>query len=98
MQKKDVLIARLVLFLFCATGVYLLSSNLMLRRSLKEITRVEANKKDRQLEQHKKLQDEQRRDLQERYQADVISYQAMVKRLEQEKNKQKELKGERLQP
>lgn len=94
MQKKVALIARLFLFVFCAAGVYLLASNFILRKSLKNITQAEANKKDKDLERHKKLQDEQKKDLEERYQADMVSYKAMVKRLEREKNKQKELKGE----
>lgn len=95
MQKKVAFTVKLFLFVFCAAGVYLLASNFMLKESLKNIGRAGATSKEKDLvERHKKLQDAQTRDLEEKYQADMVSYQAMVKRLEQEKNKQKELKGE----
>ncbi|MBL7130013.1 MAG: hypothetical protein ISS45_01180 [Candidatus Omnitrophica bacterium] len=91
MQRKVVLILILVLFLLCGMSIYLLRSNLSLKESLKEIPGTEEAKKKTSLER-KKLKEDLKRDLEEKYQADMVSYQAMIKRLELEKKKQKELK------
>ncbi len=85
---KKALLFRLLFFVFCVIGAYLLISNLILRNSLKKISKETAIIKDKDSEQHKKLQADIRRDMEEKYRADMISYQVVTKRLEQEKIKQ----------
>ncbi len=94
MQSKVVLVARLFLFVLCAAGVYLLISNLMLRESLKKISQEAVIIKDKDSQQHKKLEEDIRRDMEEKYRADMISYKVVTKRLEQEQNRQKKLREE----
>ena len=95
MQRKVVLVARLSLFLFCGVlGIYFLVSNLVLRESLKKISKATAIMKDKDSLQYKKLQEDTRRDLEEKYRADMVSYKVVAKRLELEKNKQKDLREE----
>ena len=89
MQRKVALFAKLVLFVFCGIGIYLLTSNLILRESLKKISKAAAIIKDKDSQQYKKLQEDIRRDMEEKYRADMISYQVVTKRLEQKKNRQK---------
>ncbi|MDD5505380.1 MAG: hypothetical protein PHR73_01310 [Candidatus Omnitrophica bacterium] len=91
MQRKFVLVARLLLFVFCGMGVYLLISNLMLRESLKKISKAAAAIKDKDTQQYKKIEQGIRRDMEEKYRADMISYQVVNRRLEQEKNRQNDL-------
>ncbi len=88
MQRKVVWLARLCLFVFCGMGIYFLISNFMLRNSLKKISYETALMKDKDSLQYKKLQDNIRRDMEEKYRADMISYQVVEKRLEQKKIKQ----------
>ncbi len=88
MQRKAVWLARLCLFVFCGIGIYFLISNFMLRNSLKKISYETALMKDKDSLQYKKLQDDIRRDMEEKYRADMISYQVVEKRLEQKKIKQ----------
>jgi len=57
----------------------------MLRNSLKKISYETALMKDKDSLQYKKLQDDIRRDMEEKYRADMISYQVVEKRLEQRK-------------
>lgn len=92
MQRKIILVARLFLFVFCGMGIYLLISNLMLRESLKKISQEAVIIKDKDSQQHKKLEEDIRRDMEEKYRADMISYQVVAKRLEQEQNRQKNLR------
>lgn len=91
MQRKAYLFARFFLFVSCGVGAYLLISNLMLRESLKNISKAAAIIKDKDSQQHKKLEDDIRRDIEEKYRADMISYQVVQKRLEQEKNRQRQV-------
>ena len=93
MQKKVVLVARLFLFVSAAMGIYFLISNLILRESLKKISRAAAIIKDKDSQQYKKLQEDIKRDMEEKYRADMISYQVVTKRLEQQKIKQETQKG-----
>ena len=93
MQRKIILVARLFLFVFCGMGVYFLISNLMLRESLKKISQEAVIIKDKDSQQHKKLEEDIRRDMEEKYRADMISYQVVAKRLEQKKIKQEPQKG-----
>jgi len=69
-------------------GIYFLISNVMLMNSLKKISYETALMKDKDSLQYKKLQDDIRRDMEEKYRADMISYQVVEKRLEQKKIKQ----------
>ena len=93
MQRKVVLVARLFLFVSAAMGIYFLISNLILRESLKKISKAVAVIKDKDSQQNKKLQEDIRRDLEEKYRADMISYQVVTKRLEQKKIMQESQKG-----
>jgi len=90
-QRKFVLVARLFLFVFCGMGIYLLISNLMLRESLKKISKAAATIKDKDTQQYKKIEQGIRRDMEEKYRADMISYKVVTRRLEQEKNKQRQV-------
>ena len=92
------MVARLFLFVFCGICVYLLISNFMLKESLKKISRSAAIIKDKDSQQHKKLEEGIRSDMEEKYRADMVSYQVVVKRLEQEKNRQKGLGEKTAQP
>jgi len=87
-QRNAVWLVRLCLFVFCGMGIYFLISNFMLRNSLKKISYETALMKDKDSLQYKKLQDDIRRDMEEKYRADMISYQVVEKRLEQKKIKQ----------
>lgn len=84
------MVARLFLLVFFGIGVYLLISNLMLRDSLKKISKAAAIIKDKDSQQYKKLQENIRRDMEEKYRADMVSYQVVTRRLEQEKNRQRQ--------
>lgn len=88
MERKVVSVARLLLFVFCGIGIYLLISNLILRESLKKMSKAAAIIKDKDSQQYKKLQEDIKRDMEEKYRADMISYQVVTKRLEQKKIKQ----------
>ncbi len=85
------MVARLFLLVFFGVGVYLLISNLMLRDSLKKISKAAAIIKDKDSQQYKKLQENIRRDMEEKYRADMVSYQVVTRRLEQEKNRQRQV-------
>lgn len=88
MQRKVVLAVSLLLSLFCCAAVYLWISNLRLKDSLKRAVKAKVYKEGVDLKQHKKLKESLRRDLEEKYRADMISYQAVQKRLEQKKVRQ----------
>ncbi|MDD5560739.1 MAG: hypothetical protein PHT50_01205 [Candidatus Omnitrophica bacterium] len=92
MQRKVILVARLLLFVFCAAGVYLWVSNLRLKASLKKVLKTKVVKQGVELQQHKKLKEDLKKGLEEKYRADMISYQVVTKRLEQEQNKEKGLR------
>lgn len=90
MQRKVYLVAKFFLFISCGIGAYLLISNLILRESLKNISKAAAIIKDKDSQQHKRIEKDIRSDIEEKYRADMISYQVVQKRLEQEKNRQKQ--------
>ena len=90
MPRKAILVVKLFLCVFCGLGVYLLISNLMLRESLKKISKSVATMRNKDSEQHNKLREDIKRGLEEKYRADMISYQVVQKRLEQERNRQKQ--------
>jgi len=88
-QRKVIFVARLSLFVFCGgMGIFFLVSNLILRESLKKISKATAIMKDKDSLQYKKLQEDTRRDMEEKYRADMISYKVVAKRLEQRKIEQ----------
>jgi len=91
-QNKVVLAVKAGLFLFFGLGVYLLISNLMLRQTLKKITKTAVTSKNQDAQKHKKIEEGIIRDMEEKYRADMISYQVVAKRLEQEQNRQKNLR------
>ena len=92
MQKKAIFIAQSLLFIFCVIGVYLLISNLKLKKSFVEISKAVVITKDKDSQQYIKLEQDLKRGMEEKYRADMISYQVVTKRLEQEKNRQQNLK------
>jgi hypothetical protein len=89
-QKKAVSAVYLILFVSCGIVVYLLIRNLMLKKSLEGISTAAAAAKDKDSRQNIKVEQDIRRDMEEKYKADMISYQVVRKRLEQEKNRQRE--------
>lgn len=82
MSKNMILIFLGVLFI--GTSVYFLKVNSDLKQGLKK-SEIEFKK------QLSTGQDMVRKDLEEKYRADMVSYQAMAKRLELEKKKAKEM-------
>ncbi len=86
-QRKFFLVVRLLLFIFCGIGVSLLISNLMLRESLKKISKAAAIIKDKDSKQHKKLETDTRSGIEEKYRADMVSYKVVIKRLQQKEIK-----------
>lgn len=92
MEKKTKIIFIIIFILLGISSVLFLTSNLSLRSELKEtyIKKEREIKKEvssRTIDVKKAI----KRDLEERYRADQISYRAMAKRLELEKEKRKEL-------
>ena len=82
MHKSTVLILIILILIFCGLSVFFVFGF-----KPKQILKIDAAlQRDHQAEENLK------RDLEEKYRADLISYQVMSKRLELEKNKQKELK------
>ncbi len=73
----------------CGINIILIFSRLKLKQPLK---------KNIALQRYRQAEEDLKRDLEEKYRADLISYQVMVKRLELEKNKQKELKKGSVKP
>ncbi len=88
MQKRVVLVCGFILFMFLASGAYLWVSNIMLKASLKKDLKAKASRQGIDLKKHKKMKEDIRKKLEEKYRADMISYQAAKIRLEREKNNQ----------
>jgi len=97
-QKKAVLVAQLFLLVFCVIGLCLLIANLMLKKSFREISKAVVIAKDRDSQEHLKLEQNLRKDIEEKYRADMVSYRVVAKRLEQEKEKQKNLELKTVKP
>ncbi|MDD5282342.1 MAG: hypothetical protein PHC37_06980 [Candidatus Omnitrophica bacterium] len=93
MQRKVILAVKLFLLIFCGIGGYLLISNLMLKESLKKITKAVTIVKNKDPQKHKKLEEDIRRKMEEKYRADMISYKVVMKRLKQEQDRQKNSSG-----
>lgn len=82
MHKSTVLILIILVLVFCGLSIFFVFGF-----KPKQILKIDAAlQRDHQAEENLK------RDLEEKYRADLISYQVMSRRLELEKNKQKELK------
>jgi len=89
MNKKTVFIA--LISLFFIINMFLLRSNLALKRLMKQ---EEAEFEQRLKSESKSLRSEVKKDLEEKYRADIVSYQAMAKKVELEKRKIRELEEE----
>jgi len=89
-NKKLVLVGSVVIFILGIFSVYLYARTSGLKTDLK----TELEKKDAEINTMMvKEKDKVRKDLDEKYRADKISYEAMYKRLEIEKKKVKDLEG-----
>jgi len=89
-NKKLVLVGSVVIFILGIFSVYLYAKTSGLKTDLK----AELNKKDAEINTMVvKEKEKVRKDLDEKYRADKVSYEAMYKRLEIEKKKVKELEG-----
>ncbi len=93
MQRKVVLVCGFILAVFCAAGVYLWVSNLMLKASLNKDLEAKTLRQGVDLKKHKKMKDDLRKRMEEKYRADMVSYQAAKIRLEREKSKQLQKTG-----
>lgn len=93
MQKRAVLFVSLFLFAFFSATACLWIYNLRLKQSLKKDLNTKISKQEIDLQQHNKLKEDLKRDLEEKYRADMISYKVVAKRLEQEQNKENSLTG-----
>ena len=89
MNKKTVFIA--LISLFFIINMFLLRSNLALKRLMKQ---EEVEFEQRLKSESKSLRSEVKKDLEEKYRADIVSYQAMAKKVELEKRKIRELEEE----
>ena len=92
MQKKIIFVLVSLLLVFFGMSLYFLVSNLSLKKSLKEIPKIEEIERKINLE-GRRLKKALERNLEQKSRADRVSYRAMIKRLELEKKKQEELKG-----
>lgn len=89
MQKKLVLIILVVVL--ALTSVFLVHSNIRLKNSIKEFSeRKDAEFKELLMKERERI----RRDLEELHRADMVSYDAMGKRLVIESEKTKKLQEE----
>ena len=88
MGKLKVLI--LIIGGLCVLTVWLIIAHFRLNKSLKEVNIIKEQEFNRQLIKEK---DFIKKDLDEKYRADLVSYQAMQKRLELQKKKIKELES-----
>ncbi|MDD5129046.1 MAG: hypothetical protein PHO40_05285 [Candidatus Omnitrophica bacterium] len=92
MQKKVVLSVSLFLFVFIVVLAYLWISNLKLKESLKKDLKARITNQGKDLQKHRKIKEDIRRSLEEKYRADMVSSRVVTKRLEQAQNKEKDLK------
>ena len=89
MQKKLVLIILVVVL--ALTSVFLVHSNIRLKNSIKEFSeRKDAEFKELLMKERERI----RRDLEELHRADMVSYDAMGKRLMIERDRTKKLQEE----
>lgn len=88
MRRLILYILGIMVFLFLGFLVYILMINLSLKRALRDFeNRKEAELKSKIAQERESI----RRDLDEKYRADLVSFEVMKKRLEIEKERTKEL-------
>ena len=90
MRRKGVLALVVIAFLLCALNIYFYLNNLNLKQAIAGLD-IEKEKefKNRLVKERALI----RKDLDEKYRADLVSFEAMHKRLEIEKTRIKELQG-----
>lgn len=76
---------------FLVIGVYLLVSNLRLKDILKKEMDSKTVNQDADLEKQRELKRELKKSLEEKYRADIVSYQVAAKRLKREQERLKAL-------
>jgi len=89
MKTKTALMA--IISLFFIVNMFLLRSNLSLKRLIKE---EKAGVDQRLKSEYEGIRGEVKKDLEEKYRADIVSYQAMARKVELEKRKIRELEDE----
>jgi len=90
-NKPIIILFSLILILICAMCVYFIFVNMNLKNQVVNIDSVKQKEFNIKLEKNK---EEIAKDIEEKYHADMVSYEAMFKRLEMEKKKVKDLQGE----
>lgn len=88
MRKNIILI---IIGVLLGISLFLLITTLNLKKSLQDLSKEQQVEFRKQLDAEK---EELKRNLEEKHRADKISYQAMMKRLELEKKKAKEMQKE----
>jgi len=90
MRRKGVLVLVVIAFLLCALNIYFYLNNLNLKQAIAGLD-IEKEKefKNRLVKERALI----KKDLDEKYRADLVSFEAMHKRLEIEKTRMKELQG-----
>ena len=92
MEKKTKIILIVIAVLLGISSISFLKSNLSLRANLREASiKQEAEIKEQVASKTRESRKAIKRDLEEKYRADQVSYRVMVRRLELEKEKRKEL-------
>lgn len=92
MRKITVLILIIIAVLITGIGNYFYFTNFRLKKEIKELD------KKKEVEVNRRIIEERnaiKKDLEEKYQADRVSYEAMARRLELEKQKVKDLQIKR---
>lgn len=88
MRKKGVLALGIIASILCALNVYFYLNNLTLKKTIEGLGKEKETELSSRLAQERVLI---RKDLDEKYRADLVSFAAMHKRLEIEKKRMKEL-------
>ncbi len=87
-RKRAVLFAGLLLFISASAAACLGFSNLRLKQSLRKDLNIKVVREELDLKRHKKVKEELKRRLEEKYRADMVSSRAASRRLEQEQSRQ----------
>jgi hypothetical protein len=85
MKKAVIFILAAIILLSSAFSAYLLISNLRLRKSLKEMPSAGTEGPDSPGVPQSQIRKDIQKSLDEKYRADMVSYRAMINRLEREK-------------
>ncbi len=88
MRKFGILILTVTFLSFCIFGVYLFIDNLNLNKGIEDISRQNEEKLKKELQQQRQLI---KKELDAKHRLDIAAYETMAKRLELEKNSNKEL-------